>query len=138
MKEKLFCIGMLSIVSLFTGCSSNSSCKMVNQMIFDLNSVTEITIAYDEENISFYEGSNNELRIEDIYAPAQKKILRRSKREKKQHSYQRGQQTLFSGDFERYVKGLSAVRIQCKSECIYYKRRNQLFRYFYSVRIFVC
>lgn len=82
MKEKLFCIGMLSIVSLFTGCSSNSGCKMVNQMIFDLNSITEITIAYDEENISFYEGSNDELRIEE-YMTADKKSYYAEVSEKK-------------------------------------------------------
>ena len=104
MKEKLFCIGMLSIVSLFTGCSSNSSCKMVNQMIFDLNSVTEITIAYDEENISFYEGSNNELRIEE-YMTADKKSYYAEVSEKKNSIHiSEGSKPFFSGDFERYVK----------------------------------
>lgn len=104
MKEKLFCIGMLSIVSLFTGCSSNSSCKMVNQMIFDLNSVTEITIAYDEEDISFYEGSNNELRIEE-YMTADKKSYYAEVSEKKNSIHiSEGSKPFFSGDFERYVK----------------------------------
>lgn len=104
MKEKLFCIGMLSIVSLFTGCSSNSSCKMVNQMIFDLNSVTEITIAYDEENISFYEGSNDELRIEE-YMTADKKSYYAEVSEKKNSIHiSEGSKPFFSGDFERYVK----------------------------------
>lgn len=64
-------------------------------MIFDLNSITEITIAYDEENISFYEGSNDELRIEEYMTADKKSYYAEVSEKKKQHSYQRGQQTLF-------------------------------------------
>lgn len=104
MKKKVFCVGMLSIVSLLAGCSDNSSCSMVNQMEFDLDSVTEITIAYDDETITFYESDNNELWIEE-YMTADKKSYYAEVSEKKDSIHiSEGGKPFFSGDFERYVK----------------------------------
>lgn len=105
MRKKVFCVvGMLSMVLLLPGCSDNSGCSMVNQMSLDLDSVTEITIAYDEENISFYESDDDELRIEE-YMTADKKGYYAEVSEKKDSIHiSEGGKPFFSGNFERYVK----------------------------------
>ena len=104
MKKKILCIGALSIISLFAGCSDSSSCKMVNQMTFDLNSITEITIAYDEENISFYCSSGNELLIEEYMTADKESYYAEVSEEKDSIQISEGGKPFFSGDFERYIK----------------------------------
>lgn len=104
MKKKVLCVGMLLMVSWLTGCSENSSYSMVNQMTFDLDNITEITIAYDEENISFYDSDSHELRIEEYMTIDKKSYYAEVSERKDSIHIREGGKPFFSGDFERYVK----------------------------------
>lgn len=104
MKKRVFFVGMLFMASMLSGCSDNSSCSMVNQITFDLDNVTEIMIAYDEENITFYESDNGELRIEEYMNADRKNFYAEVSEKNNSIHISEGGKPFFSGDFERYVK----------------------------------
>lgn len=53
MKRKIIMTFILFItIFLISACGKGSSTKLVNEMIFSLENISDLTISYDDENIS--------------------------------------------------------------------------------------
>lgn len=54
MKIKFICcILAAAFISILTGCSQSKNTRIANELHFSLNGVFDVTISYDEENITF-------------------------------------------------------------------------------------
>lgn len=67
MKTKDFICILLTAFFLFTlvGCSHSQSPEIANEIHFSLEEISDVTISYDEEPITFYPSESNELIIKE-------------------------------------------------------------------------
>lgn len=56
MKRKIILTFILFIITIFliSACGKGSSTKLVNEMSFSLENISDLTISYDDENIRFF------------------------------------------------------------------------------------
>lgn len=66
MKRKII-NGMLMAACLFTlsGCSHSTPAQAANELQFNLNGISDVTISYDEESVTFFQSENDELIIKE-------------------------------------------------------------------------
>lgn len=64
-KQLAMCWAVAMGLAALTGCSHDQSSKLVNEITFSLDSISEVTIAYDEENVTFYESESGDLTIRE-------------------------------------------------------------------------
>lgn len=67
MKTKNFICTLLTLFSLFalSGCSQSQSPEIANEIHFSLEEISDLTISYDEEAITFYPAEENELIVKE-------------------------------------------------------------------------
>lgn len=69
MKRKIILTFILFIITIFSisacGCGKGNSAKLVNEMSFSLENISDLTISYDDENISFFQSENDNLVIKE-------------------------------------------------------------------------
>ena len=59
------CMAIILCLSALAGCSNSKTPQMANELRFSLDTVSELTISYDEETITFYESDNDDLVIKE-------------------------------------------------------------------------
>lgn len=94
----LFCIGMLS------GCSNGGGTNMTNELTFDTTSLKEITIAYDDENITVFNGSDNNIIIKEYMNKNKKSYYAKVKEDSNSIHISEGGKPVFKGDFIKYIE----------------------------------
>lgn len=67
MKTKIFICTFLTVFFLFSlmGCSQSQNQEIANEIHFSLEGISDVTISYDEEPVTFYPSENNELVIKE-------------------------------------------------------------------------
>lgn len=64
-KQFAVCIAAAVGVLVFTGCSHRQSLRLANEIVLSLDDVSDVTISYDEETITFYPSENGDLTIKE-------------------------------------------------------------------------
>ena len=59
------CMAIILCLSALAGCSNSKTPQMANELRFSLDTVSELTISYDEETITFYESDSDDLVIKE-------------------------------------------------------------------------
>lgn len=103
--KKIF-IPILSLFSLTinSGCTDISIPKLENELTFELNDITEISINYDDEDITFYESPNNDLIIKEYMSKNKKKYYAKVSNNNNKIHISEGTKPIFKGDFYRYIE----------------------------------
>lgn len=64
-KKIAACLAMDIGLLVLIGCSRGQSAQLENEITFSLDNISEVTISYDEEKVTFYESGNDELVIKE-------------------------------------------------------------------------
>lgn len=100
---------LTSVISLLTlmaaaGCSEPVNNESANELVFTLDSISEIAITYDDEDITFYENENDNLIIKE-YMSKNKKSYQAKVKEKDNYIHiSEGGKPVIKGNFYRYIE----------------------------------
>ncbi|MDC7286854.1 DUF4097 domain-containing protein [Blautia schinkii] len=98
--------GLLMAVCLFhlSGCSHSTNTQAANVLNFNLNNVTDITISYDEEAVTFFQSDNDELIIKEYMTENKSRYYADVKQDNGNIHVSEGWKPFFNSSFTRYVE----------------------------------
>lgn len=86
------------------GCSNSKSPQMANELQFSLNEVSELTISYDEEKITFFEGDSDELVIREYMTVNKSSYYAKVNQRSDSIHISEGDKPFFKSGFSRYIE----------------------------------
>lgn len=106
MKRKIILIFILFIITIFSAsaCGKGSSTKLVNEMSFSLENISDLTISYDDENISFFQNENDNLVIKEYMSKDKESYHAKVSQKKNSIQINEGGKPFFKKDFIRCVE----------------------------------
>lgn len=87
-----------------TGCSHRQSSQLANEITFSLNGISEVTISYDEENVTFYESESNELTVKEYMTENKSSYHAKVDQRSDGIKISEGGKPLFKDGFSRYIE----------------------------------
>ncbi len=103
-KQIVCCIITLFFLTSLTSCSHSKNPKMANELHFSLNKISDLTISYDEEPITFFEAKNDELIIREYMTENKNKYYANIKQSNNSIHIMEGSKPFFKDGFYRYVE----------------------------------
>lgn len=105
MKRKIT-IGLLAAACLSTlaGCSQSHPAQAANELRFDLDAISEVTISYDEEPITFFQSESSELVVKEYMTDNKERYYADVKQDNNSVHISEGGKPFFKGDFSRYIE----------------------------------
>ncbi len=99
----------LFIISIFcflilVGCSNSKSSQMANELELSLNEISEITISYDEEKITFFAGDSDNLVIKEYMTVNKSKYYAKVNQLSDSIHISEGDKPFLKSGFSRYVE----------------------------------
>lgn len=106
MNNKKLAVYLAITVSLLalTGCAHGHGAQLANEITFSLDGISEITISYDEENITFYESETDELTIREYMTENKKPYYGKVEQTSGSIHVSEGGKPLFQSGFSRYIE----------------------------------
>lgn len=103
---KTFIITIVILTCLLTlaGCSQSRSTQAANELHFNLERVSEVTISYDEEPITFFQSDSDELVIKEYMSINKNRYYADVKQDSNSIHISEGGKPFFKGNFSRYIK----------------------------------
>lgn len=104
--KKQFVPGFVSILFLFSlaGCSGSKNSEMANELHFSLEEISDVTISYDEEAITFYEADNDELVIKEYMTKNKTSYHADVTEDKNSIHISEGSKPFFKNGFSRHIE----------------------------------
>ena len=105
MKRKII-NGMLMAACLFTlsGCSPSTPAQVANELQFNLNGISDVTISYDEENVTFYQSENDALIIKEYMTENKSRYYADVKQDSGSIHVSEGGKPFLKSNFTRYIE----------------------------------
>lgn len=100
----LFLILSIGILIPLSACGKEQAAKLVNEQSFSLQDVEELTISYDDENISFLASENDNLVLREYMSEDNKKYHAKISQSKDSIQISEGGKPFFKDGFTRYVE----------------------------------
>lgn len=91
-------------IALLSGCSGGSNTSMTNELTFDTTSLKEITIAYDDENITVFNGNDSNIIIREYMNKDKKSYHAKVKEDSTSIYISEGGKPAFKYGFIRYIE----------------------------------
>lgn len=97
---------MVAVVAMLavSGCSQKQSFELANEIRFSLDGVSQITISYDEELVTFYESENEELRIKEYMTEKKRSYCAKVEQSSDSIAIHEGGKPLLKSGFSRYIE----------------------------------
>lgn len=89
---------------ILSGCSNGGNTSMTNELTFDTASLKEITIAYDDENITVFNGNDSNIIIKEYMNKDKKSYHAKVKEEDGSIHISEGGKPMFKDGFIRYIE----------------------------------
>ncbi len=89
---------------ILTGCSHKQSSVLANELTFSLKDISEVTISYDEEKVTFYESENDELTIKEYMTENKSSYYAKVDQSNNSIKISEGGKPFFKDGFSRYVE----------------------------------
>ena len=104
--KKTIINGVLLAASLFTlsGCSHEKSTQVANELRFNLNNISDVTISYDEEAVTFFQSDSNELIIKEYMSENKSSYYADVKQGDESIHVSEGGKPFFKSNFTRYIE----------------------------------
>lgn len=99
----LFIIVSFILLTL-TGCENSQSAQMVNELSFPLDEITEITISYDDEAITFFESDSNNLIVKEYMNKNKEKYHAKVSEKSNNIKISEGGKPFSKDSFNRYIE----------------------------------
>ena len=105
LKRKMI-YGLLITSCLLTlpSCSQSGSALAANELYFDLNNISDITISYDDETITFFESDENKLIIKEYMTENKRNYYANVKQNNRSIQIREGEKPFFKGHFSRHIE----------------------------------
>lgn len=103
-KHRALCIISILYLLVLGGCSNSKSSQMANELQFSLNEVSELTISYDEEKITFFEGDSDELVIKEYMTVNKRSYYAKVNELSDSIHISEGDKPFFKSGFSRYIE----------------------------------
>lgn len=94
----------LVCIALLSGCSGGGGASMTNELTFDTTSLKEITIAYDDENITVFNGNDSNIIIKEYMNKDKKSYHAKVKEDGTSIHISEGGKPAFKDGFIRYIE----------------------------------
>lgn len=104
--KKIMCILLLTVFFLFAlmGCSHSQNPEMANEIHFSLEKISDVTISYDEELITFYPAEGNELVIKEYMTKNKSSYYAHVEQNDDSIHISEGGKPFFKSDFSRRIE----------------------------------
>lgn len=104
MKRKII-IGLLSMCLVFlSGCSHSNSAQAANVMRFEVSTISDITLSYDEEAITFFRSESDELIVKEYMSKNKSSYYAEIKQDDSSIQISEGRKPFFKSNFIRYIE----------------------------------
>ena len=104
-KKTLLVAGLLIPTCLFiVSCSQSHTEQAANELHFDLREISELTISYDEEPLTFFRSDTGELIIKEYMTESKERYYADVKQGNGSIQISEGGKPFFRGGFSRYVE----------------------------------
>lgn len=103
-KHLTACIVAAVGLLVLTGCSHKQSSTLANELTFSLKNISEVTISYDEEKVTFYESKNDELTIKEYMTENKSSYYAKVDQSSNSIKISEGGKPFFKEGFSRYVE----------------------------------
>lgn len=99
-------IGLLIAPCLLTltSCGHSFPAQAANELHFDLGNLSEVTISYDEEPVTFYQSDNNELVIKEYMTEHKERYFANVKQSGNRLHISEGWKPFLKNSFTRYIE----------------------------------
>lgn len=92
------------ILFLLSACEKQQTAKLVNELTFSLDSIEDLTISYDDENVSFFESENDHLMVREYMSKDKKNYHAKVSESRNSIQISEGGKPFFKDGFIRYVE----------------------------------
>lgn len=92
------------MIFLLSACGREEPVKMVNEMSFLLEDISDLTISYDDENVRFFINENENLIIREYMNQNKERYHAKVRQGKHSIQISEGGKPFFKGSFMRYVE----------------------------------
>lgn len=103
-KKFIYCMATVSFVLALTGCSRPQNPQIANELHFSLDGVTQVTISYDEEPITFFSSDGEELVIKEYMTEYKSSYYAKVKQNGNSIHISEGGKPFFKDSFHRYIE----------------------------------
>lgn len=93
----------LCLVSL-AGCGSKKSSQIANELHFPMDGISELTISYDEEELTFFESDNDELVVLEYMTKNKSSYYAKVDQNDNSIKISEGGKPFFKSGFSRYIE----------------------------------
>lgn len=105
MKKRLaVCLTAAISLLALNGCSRGQSFQSANEITFSLNGISEVTISYDEENITFFQNDSEELTIKEYMTENKSSYHAKVTQSRDSIKVSEGGKPFFKEGFSRYIE----------------------------------
>ncbi|WP_095175699.1 MULTISPECIES: DUF4097 family beta strand repeat-containing protein [Blautia] len=104
-KNKYWCLAVsVFFIMGLTGCSHSAQPEMVNELRYSVGDISDLTISYDEENITFYMSDSDEIVIREYMTEKDKAYYAKVSEDGNSVHISEGRKPFFKDGFLRYVE----------------------------------
>lgn len=100
----MYVIGMAFCLAGLCGCGSEKSLQMANELQFSVGDISDLTISYDEENVTFFEGYSGELVIREYMTVNKKRYYAKVDQGDGSIKISEGGKPFLGSGFTRYIE----------------------------------
>jgi len=98
------CMAIILCLSALSGCSNSKTPQIANELRFSLDTVSKLTISYDEETITFFESDNEYLVIKEYMTKNKSSYYAKVTELNNSIHISEGDKPLFKDGFSRYIE----------------------------------
>lgn len=99
----MFLLSILCLCSL-AGCGKSSTPRLANTLTFSLEGISDLTISYDDENVSFFESDDDDLIVKEYMTENKKSYHADVKQKSGSIQIREGGKPVFKKGFSRYIE----------------------------------
>ena len=98
------CMAIILCLSTLAGCSNSKTPQMANELRFSLDTVSGLTISYDEETITFFESDSDDLVIKEYMTKSKGSYYAKVTERNNSIHISEGDKPFFKDGFSRYIE----------------------------------
>lgn len=103
-KHLLSCMSAVILLSALAGCAHSQHPQMANELHFSLDGISDVTISYDEEAVTFFKSDSNELIIKEYMTENKNSYYADVTQKSDSIHVREGWKPFFKDGFLRYVE----------------------------------
>lgn len=97
-------LAVMASLAVLTGCTRGHALRLANEITCSLDGVSELTISYDEENVTFYRSERDELTVKEYMTENKSSYYANVTQNRRSIQISEGGKPLFKDGFSRSIE----------------------------------